>query len=78
MHQNNNFKQNLRNMVFYEYMRSLPTPRNEIINEIAQQCKVTNGTVYRWARGQVKPNALCRSLIAKVLNMDEGELFPVS
>ena len=62
-------------MVFHEYMRSLPTPHNKIINEIAQQCKVTNITVYRWARGQVKPNALCRSLIAKVLNMDEGELF---
>lgn len=63
-------------MVFSEYMRSLPTPRSKMINEIAQRCKVTNMTVYRWARGEVKPNPLCRSLIAELLNMNEEELFP--
>lgn len=63
-------------MVFSEYMRSLPTPRKEIISEIANRCKVTNVTVYRWACDKAKPNALCRCLIAEVLKMDESELFP--
>lgn len=76
MHQNDNFKQNFIKMVFSEYMRSLPTPRNKIVNEIAERCKVTKFTVYRWAADKAKPNPLCRSLIADVLNMEEGELFP--
>lgn len=63
-------------MDFSEYMKSLPTPKNEIVGEIAQACKVTNSTVYRWCRGLAKPNALCRSLIADFLKLDEGELFP--
>lgn len=67
---------NLNNMVFSEYMKSLPTPKNEIVEEIAKKCKVSNGSVYRWCRGQVVPNALCRALVAEYLGMDESELFP--
>lgn len=63
-------------MVFSEYMKSLPAPRNKVINEIARRCKVTNTTVYRWAKGRVVPNSLCRSVIAEFLDIDEDELFP--
>ena len=63
---------NLTKMVFSEYIKSLPSPRTEIV------CKVSNVSVYRWIRETAKPSPLCRSIIAEVLNKPEAELFPDS
>ena len=63
-------------MDFYEYMKQLPSPRNKVIEEIAERCRVTNTSVYRWAQGTAKPSAIYRSIIAEVLNFPETELFP--
>ncbi|HBF06551.1 MAG TPA: transcriptional regulator [Prevotella sp.] len=65
-------------MVFSEYIKSLPSPRTEIVGKIAQRCKVSNVSVYRWIRETAKPSPLCRSIIAEVLNKPEAELFPDS
>ena len=51
---------NFKNMGFSEYMKSLPYPRREVVEEIAEKCKVSNNSVYRWIQGKSKPNALCR------------------
>lgn len=67
---------NLRNMGFSEYMKSLPYPRREVVEEIAEKCKVSSNSVYRWIQGKSKPNALCRGLVADYLGMQESELFP--
>lgn len=65
-------------MGFIEYMKLLPSPKNEIVGRIADECKVSNVSVYRWIQGKTTPNALCRSIIARVLDMNEDELFPVN
>ena len=67
---------NFKNMGFSEYMKSLPCPRREVVEEIAEKCKVSNNSVYRWIQGKSKPNALCRGLVAEYLGMQESELFP--
>ena len=67
---------NFKNMGFSEYMKSLPYPRREVVEEIAEKCKVSNNSVYRWIQGKSKPNALCRGLVAEYLGMQESELFP--
>lgn len=67
---------NFKNMVFSEYMKSLPYPRREVVEEIAEKCKVSSNSVYRWIQGKSKPNALCRGLVADYLGMQESELFP--
>lgn len=63
-------------MGFSEYMKSLPYPRNKIVEELAQRCKVTNVSVYRWIQGKIVPNALCRGIISEYLDKPENELFP--
>ena len=67
---------NFKNMGFSEYMKSLPYPRREVVEEIAEKCKVSNNSVYRWIQGKSKPNALCRGLVSGYLGMQESELFP--
>lgn len=63
-------------MGFSEYMKSLPYPRAKMVEEMAQRCKVSIPSVYRWIQGRVVPNALCRSIISEYLGMSEDELFP--
>lgn len=67
---------NFKNMGFSEYMKSLPYPRCGIVGEIAEKCKVSNNSVYRWIQGKSKPNVLCRGIVAEYLGMQESELFP--
>jgi len=64
-------------MGFSEYMKSLPYPRNKIVGELAQRCKVSNVSVYRWIQGKTKPNPLCRGIVSDYLGMPEEQLFPV-
>lgn len=63
-------------MGFSEYMKSLPYPRTKAVEEIANLCKVSNSSVYRWIQGKSEPNALCRGLVSEYLGMQENELFP--
>ena len=63
-------------MGFSEYMKSLPYPRAKMVEEIAQRCRVSKNSVYRWIQGGSKPNALCRGLVSEYLNKPESELFP--
>lgn len=65
-------------MGFSEYMKSLPYPRAKVVEEIAQRCKVSAPSVYRWIQGRTMPNALCRNIISEYLGKAEGELFPGS
>ena len=67
---------NFKNMGFSEYMKSLPYPRCEVVGDIAEKCKVSNNSVYRWIQGKSKPNALCRGIVAEYLGKPERELFP--
>ena len=63
-------------MGFSEYMKSLTYTRREVVEEIAEKCKVSNTSVYRWIQGKSKPNALCRGIVAEYLGVQESELFP--
>lgn len=62
-------------MGFSEYMKSLPYPRCKAVEALAEKCKVSNNSVYRWIQGKSKPNALCRGIVAEYLGMQESELF---
>lgn len=62
-------------MGFSEYMKSLPYPRCKVVEALAEKCKVSNNSVYRWIQGKSKPNALCRGIVAEYLGMQESELF---
>ncbi|SFO62432.1 transcriptional regulator [Prevotella sp. tf2-5] len=66
-------------MVFSEYINSLPgrsNPKVEVINKIASACLVDRSTVYRWASGDMVPDALKRKTISETLRIPEEELFP--
>lgn len=63
-------------MGFSECMKSLPYPRCKVVEALAEKCKVSKNSVYRWIQGKSKPNALCRGIVAEYLGMQESELFP--
>lgn len=66
-------------MVFSEYINSLPANSQEkaaTIIRIAEACRVSKFSVYRWCYGIYKPDALKRRAISDVLQMPESELFP--
>ena len=67
-------------MVFSDYMNGLSTERVSEkaakITQIAQACCKSELTVYNWIGGRTSPSTLDRKVIAGVLNMPEGELFP--
>lgn len=63
-------------MDFGSYVKSLPNERQEIIAQLASQCRVTKITVYRWISGEFIPDALKRKVIADFLGKNEKELWP--
>ncbi len=66
-------------MVFSEYINGLPSrsnPKRDVIRKIAEACLVNETSVYRWASGECRPDALKRQKISEVLRVPESELFP--
>lgn len=63
-------------MDFGSYVKSLPNERQEIVSQLAAQCRVTMTTVYRWISGDFMPDALKRKVIAEFLGKTEKELWP--
>lgn len=62
-----------------EYYESLPervVPKKEFRERIASACGVTEMTVFRWLRGEIKPEKLKREKIAEIVRMPVVELFP--
>ena len=51
-------------MGFSEYMKSLPYPRCKVVEALAEKCKVSNNSVYRWI--QASPS---RTLYAEELSL---------
>ncbi len=61
-------------MVFNEYINSLPNIKAEKIKAIAENCRVTDLTVWRWITGKTQPDALKKKIIAETLGVSEDEL----
>ena len=61
---------------FLTYMNSLPNVRVETINKIAEATCSSKMTVYRWLSGSVQVPPLKRKVIAKLLKIDEADLWP--
>jgi len=66
----------MKKMVFSEYMNSLPNMKVGMIKKISQECLVSEMSVYRWIAGSVKPDALKRKTISRILRIPEDDLFP--
>ena len=63
-------------MDFKDYVNSLPNERDELRLRLADMCRVSMVTVYRWMRGDVVPDPLKRKVIADYLKIPEKELWP--
>ncbi len=63
-------------MVLSEYVTLQESPRKNVKREIADACKVSYVTAWRWCKGEVVPPPLARSVISELLQMPEQELFP--
>lgn len=60
----------------YEQARKEPTPGVAFIQEVAQVTQKSKVTVRRWISGEVVPDALTRSVLARHFNTTHEELFP--
>lgn len=63
-------------MEFRDYIKSLPNQREKTMDELAELCRVSKTTVYRWIKGDFTPDPLKQKVIAEFLNISEKELFP--
>lgn len=63
-------------MDFINYVNSLPNQRQKLMGKLQELCRVSNITIYRWMRGDSRPDALKRKVIAEYLQMSESELWP--
>lgn len=64
-------------MVFSEYMQSLPVVEYRAkAKELREECRIDNTTLWRWIYKQRTPSPLYRKEIARVLQMEENDLFP--
>lgn len=60
----------------YEEARKSPTPGLVFIREVMTVTQKTEITVRRWISGEVVPDALTRSVLARHFNTTPEELFP--
>lgn len=60
----------------YEEARKEPTPGVAFIQEVAAVTQKSEITVRRWISGEVVPDALTRSVLAKHFQCQPEELFP--
>lgn len=68
----------LSNMVFKDYIDSLPNVRLDTINKIAEVTCSSKVTVYRWMAGDVEPPMIKKKIIAEYLGKSVEELFPTT
>lgn len=66
----------LKDMVFSEYINSLPNVKVEEINKIAELTCSTVTSVYRWISGDAEPPMVKKKIIAEYLGKSVDELFP--
>lgn len=60
----------------YDSARRQPTPAVAFIQEVMDVTQKTEITVRRWLSGEVVPDALTRSVLARHFNCEPDELFP--
>lgn len=60
----------------YDEVRKGPTPGQAFIREVMAVTQKTEITVRRWIAGEVVPDALTRSVLAKHFKCDPADLFP--
>ena len=65
----------MEKVTFKEYVSSLPNTRDELLKKIAKETKVSPSTVWRWANGLSKPDALKSSVIASLTGLDADVMF---
>lgn len=68
----------LSNMVFKDYIDSLPNVRLDTINKIAEVTCSSKVTVYRWMAGDVEPPMIKKKIIAEYIGKSVEELFPTT
>lgn len=61
---------------YYEDLRSIAAPADDFRKKIAEECGVSEKSVFRWLSGEVVPDKLKRRAIASIAGMREEELFP--
>lgn len=65
-----------KDMVFSEYINSLPNVKVEEINKIAELTCSTVTSVYRWISGDAVPPMVKKKIIAEYIGKSVDELFP--
>lgn len=70
-------------MTFKDYYAALPKrtytkPKTDFVERIANVCHCTPQTVRMWLTGTQLPSALARETIAKDMNTQVADLFPLS
>ncbi len=60
----------------YDEASKKPTPRVAFVQEVMAVTQKTEITVRRWISGEVVPDALTRSVLAKHFNCKPEDLFP--
>lgn len=58
-----------------DHYNSLPRPREEFLETIMRECRVSKNTVFRWISGSVRPNPLAIKRISEITGIPESELF---
>ena len=61
---------------YYAHLKTMPSPSQSIIVELAGLCKRKPLAVRRWLLGQVVPDIIIQEKISDYLNIPVEELFP--
>ena len=64
------------NMVFIDYMKSLPNQQQDTVKKLAELTFTSPSTVYRWISGEIVPPMIKKKIIAEYLGKSVEELFP--
>lgn len=66
-------------MTFKDYVDGLSnkrtSQRREFISKIAKECGVDESTVYRWIKGDAKPQKTAIEKIAEIVQIPSNTLF---
>ena len=63
-------------MALKDYYKSLRDSASLFVKEIAENCGVSERTVYNWINGEIIPDKLVREKIATIIEIPEEILFP--
>lgn len=67
---------NYEEMVFTNYVNTIPNQREELIKELADITSSSSSSVYRWINGVTIPPIVKQKIIAKHLGISVDILFP--